>query len=132
MIKNNNKEYNKGENIMDLESQADFDNHRFHADDELQTQEKEQKELIIKNAIKRIESGRDQFLCSTLSLAIQDVLAEYCPGGIKSIQRYFPRFKQSTAVKYFNGRQGLTWWGYDYKQDRIRFLRYLLNGKHEE
>jgi len=92
---------------------------------------KKQHDEIINIAMNEIRSGNLNFLCIALALAINTVLNENYDSQIRAIKRYIPEFKQSVAIKYFHAHRTYTWWGSTEKdrKTRIRFLRYLKNGK---
>jgi hypothetical protein len=88
---------------------------------------KKQRKEIITQA--KTELKQQDYLCIALSSAIADVLGVCCYSDIKDIQEYFPRFKKLTAIIHFHAKDEHAWWGKGDKQNRLRFLRYLLNGK---
>ncbi len=90
---------------------------------------KKQREKIIKEAI--IILKRDKLgMCWALTRAIYPKWQHMSAMRIIKIQKYFPLFNRETAVKYFGARDIGVWWFLSTKQNiRIKFFRYLLNGK---
>jgi hypothetical protein len=89
-----------------------------------------QRNAIIKQAIKNVKVGQ-RFLCVILARIINDSFHIGYKPAPKNIQKYIPEFKNSTAVKYFNGKNQYTWWGthVEDQKNRLKFLNYLLTRK---
>ena len=88
---------------------------------------KKQRTAIIKTARKELDEWT--YLCIALSSAIQKTLNVNCYSDTDDVQKYFPKFERSTAIRYFHGRDQYAWWKKTDKHNRLRFLRYLLTGK---
>jgi len=91
---------------------------------------KEQRDTIIRRAAVHLKPHG--FLCPSLANAIEETLGIWCACNPRGIQKYIPEFKQTTAIKYFNGVPGYVWWNLPKRKENIqrqKFLRYLLTGK---
>ena len=95
---------------------------------------KQQREKVIKEIMKQVKEANmwDIFLCMAFSRKLNETIDGTYNVSPRMIQKYIPRFKQSTAKKYFKANGHFAWWGLGKKKNRIqclKFLRYLLTGK---
>jgi len=91
---------------------------------------KKQREEIIRKAQKEVSyEFYSMGICYALSLSIDNTLKVFTI--YDEIKDYIPKFKFSTAEKYFNAkkREDGYWWARGDNKNRLAFLQYLLDGK---
>ena len=91
--------------------------------------DKVQKKEIINLAINMIKSNQEVYLCIAIPLSARKLYNIYISMTEKDIAVYFPQFKREIATKYFGANHDYCWWDDYEKEQRILFLKYLLNGK---